>query len=570
MMIAVSKTKLWSVCLVLNLIPIFILGQSARFYMEVDNNKISEGETFVITAVLENIKTDAIALPDFTPFQIVSGPNKSSSFSFINGKKSSTISYQYILLATRKGKYTIKPASTNIGSKTIYSNEIIIEVTSGGSVSASVNDIKGDVNLRLEISSKKGYIGQQLLLDYVIYTRENIASYDFLNQPDDDGFYIQPLNDFRQQAQKKVINGKEYYSQVIARQVLFPQKTGDYTIGPISMQVNIPIENNRSLFFRDVKPITIKSNTLKINIAPLPAPQPEDYSGSVGETKLTGSIQKGMVNIGQAIVLNLKIEGNGDPKTTKAPKFNIPDGLEAYEPTLIQDESKQKNSHVQVVKSYEYIFIPKEAKVYTLNPELSYFDPESKTYNKVSAGSFTVNVVESGTQDKNINEETDESNLEVQANYPVYKLEHHRWSNVTFLISIIGISLLTIGGIIYRKKKSEQIIAETNAYNNAETVAQRHLAKAARFKKDHAYGAFYEEIASATTGYVVMKYNIPHSEISAGNIIQLLKDKGVLPTLLSDYEWIHKQAELARFAGTYGNMEKVYDRATRFITGMIS
>lgn len=567
---AQPKNKFLFLYLVLILMPVLLPGQAARFFMEADRNKIGEGETVVITAVLENIKGDAIAMPDFSPFQIVSGPSQSSSFSFINGKKTSTISYQYVLMATQRGKFTIKPASTHIGSKTIYTNEVTIEVTGGKVAAEFADDVKGDVNLRLEISSTKGYIGQQLLLDYVIYTRENIASYDFLNQPDDDGFYIQPITDFQQSAQKKVINGKQYYSQVIARQVLFPQKTGEYTVGPINMRVNIPIDNNSSFFFRDVRPVTIKSNALKINIVALPVPQPRDYCGLVGDVKATASVQKGTVNKGQAIVLNLKIEGNGDPKTTKAPKFDVQEGLETYEPTLIQDESKQQNSGIAVHKSYEYIFIPKDAKVYTLNPELSYFDPDSKTYKKISAGSYTVNVVEGGAPDVKEDGATASKKLDIQEKYPVYNQDQLRWNNVTFLLSVLGLSLLTLLGIFYKRKNSKQAVAATTAYNQAEAIAKRHLAKAAQFKIDQAPGAFYEEIASATTGYVINKYDIPHSEASVSNIIQLLKAKGISSALINDYEWIHKQAELARFAGTYGNMDEMYDVAARFITGMIS
>lgn len=557
--------------LLLLIIPVGLSAQNARFYMESDRDKIQIGETVALTATLENINSNTIAMPDFSPFKIVSGPSKSSSISIINGKKTSSIAYQYILMATEAGKIKISPASAKIGSKDIFSNELTIEVTTGNIAAAFAEDVTGDINLRLEISSTTGYIGQQLVLDYAIYTRENIASYDFLNQPQEDGFYILPINNVRERAQVKTIKGVPYNYQVVARQVLFPQKTGTYTIGPINIRANIPVNNGgSSFFFREYKPVTITSNTLKINIAALPEPQPENYCGAVGDTQIKANLQKGTVHVGQAIVLNVEIEGKGDPKTTIAPKMNIPEGLEAYEPSLIIDESKQINTGVLVHKKYEYIFIPKEPKIYTLNPELSYFDPEKKAYQTVSAGSFTVNVTEGDATDSKPITLSKEGLSDINENYKVYNLEQYRWKTPLYVSSILGITLLTLGGLFYKKKKAQHVDTQLANFNKAESVAQRHLAKAAEYKSNQDFKAFYEEIASATTGYVIKKYAIPHSEASVNNIVRWLTTKGVSQELIDHYQWIHKQAELARFAGTFGDMDEVYTTASQFIAGMMA
>lgn len=557
--------------MILLFVPAFLVGQGSRFYMQSDRSIVNEGETIAIEAILENIKTDAIAMPDFTPFKVVSGPSKSTSITFINGKKASSISYSYILLATQKGKYKINPASANVGSKTIHSNDLTIEVTAGDTQQHISGDFDDDINLQLEVSSTKGYIGQPLTLNYIIYTRQNISSYNFLNQPNDDGFYIQPLSATQDRAQKKQINGKEYYTQVIARQILFPQKSGDYTIGPINMRADVPVDNGHSsFFFRDTKPVNIKSNVLKIKIASLPQPQPANYCGAVGEIEIKASLQKSTVTKGTAIVLNVQIEGNGDPKTIKAPKFEVPEGLEAYDPSLIQEEAIPQNDRILVKKNYEYIFIPKEAKIYEIKPELSYFDPESNSYKTASAGSFTINVVQGEVEDSNSPTTASDEKYTIKENYSVYDLASNRWNTSTYLLSILIISFLTLGGIWYKKKTITRQKSEDTAYNKASALAQRHLAKASELIENQEHRAFYEEIASATTGYVIKKYAIPHSEVSAHNIVQVLKEKGVAPSLITDYEWIHKQAELARFAGTYGDMKEVYETARRFISGMIS
>lgn len=548
-----------------------ILGQSSRFYMESDRSKVQEGETIVITAVMENINSDAIEMPDFTPFQIVGGPSKASSISFVNGKKSSSVSYQYILLATQKGKFKLNPASAHIGSKKIYTNDLNIEVTQGSTPATFADDVSGDISLKIEISSKTGYTGQQILLDYVIYTRENIASYDFINQPNADGFFIQPVNNFQSPAQKKKINGKEYYTQIIARQILYPQKSGNYTIGPINMRADIPIENSRSsFFFRDTKPVTLSSNSIQLKVEDLPVPQPANFCGAVGEITLSATVNKATVSKGEAIVMHMQIEGSGDPKAVKAPKFSVPDGLEAYEPTLLKDESTLQNNGMSIIKLYEYIFIPKELKIYEIKPELSYLDPGSKTYKTATAGTLTINVVQGNVPLTDNEQLNNQNKYAVRENYTVFNPVNYQWNYYLYFSSISGIILLTWGGIMLKKRKTKAEETENISFNKAESVAQRHLAKAAAFIKDNQPKAFYEEIASATTGYVIKKFNIPHSEVSVSNIVRLLQDKNTPSNIIRDYEWIHKQAELARFAGTYGDIREVYDVAVRFISEMTS
>lgn len=77
-------------------------AQTPKFYLQTDRTTVSEGETFLLEAVLENIDAKNIVIPDVTPFKIVQGPSTSTSISIINGKRSGTISNQYILLAPKK------------------------------------------------------------------------------------------------------------------------------------------------------------------------------------------------------------------------------------------------------------------------------------------------------------------------------------------------------------------------------------------------------------------------------------------------------------------------------------
>ena len=85
--------------------------------------------------------------PDFKGFEVIYGPasSRQSSFQFINGKSSqnSSITFTYILLASKPGTYMLTPASIQCDGKTIKSHTVSIKVLSSdinnGSTSSSSN-----------------------------------------------------------------------------------------------------------------------------------------------------------------------------------------------------------------------------------------------------------------------------------------------------------------------------------------------------------------------------------------------------------------------------------------------
>jgi hypothetical protein len=557
-------------CLFFLLSFIYVGAQGSSFYMQTDRSTIVEGETFVLEVVLENIDSENIKMPDLGPFEMVQPAATSRSVSIINGKKSSSTGFKYFLLATKAGKYKISPATLKIGSKTIQSNSLNIDVQkpSAKTQSATAN-VKDDITLVLELSSTKGYIGQQLTLDYVIYTRKDIESYNIIDALDKEGFFVQPLNDIRDSGRRKSINGKEYYTQVVKRDILFPQKSGIYTLGPLSMDVDVPMENGQSsFFFRETRKVRVKSNALKLNVLSLPEPVPIDFCGAAGMIDMVTKLQKSTVAVGKAFGITVYIEGYGDPKTIKAPKFEVPDGLERYEPSLVNEETVVQNDKILVRKEYEYLFVPQKDTVFTIKPQLTYFDPVNNKYQKVIQDKLTVNAVKSDADlSESGNNDQDYSKF-IKDGTQLYNLKTKAWGSWWHLGSIMAIILVTGLGI-YRKHHAITKLQHQNEENNkAGNIAKKRLSKAVSFFHANDAKSFYEEIALATTGYIQQKFDIPNTQASVSSIAEILKEKEVNGELIQVYQWLHQQSELARFAGKYGDMSEVMQKAEQMITRM--
>lgn len=547
-----------------------LTGQKPGFYLKTDRPTIREGETFVLEATLENIDSDIVTMPDLSPFKVINGPATSTSISIINGNKTSSKSYRYTLLASQKGKFTIPPATTKIGTKTLSSNSIEIEIRDADH-NAKMENLTDDIALKIEISSEKGYIGQQLVLDYVIYTTTSISSFNFLNEPDPDGFYIESMKDIKDSAQKRIINGKEYYTQVIGRKILYPQKTGSYTLGPINMSVAIPVDNGRhSFFLRETKAKNLTSNSLKVNILPLPEPQPQDFCGAVGKIDVRSAIQKTTVTTGDAIVVQTEIKGYSDPKTMKAPIYDLPEGLEAYEPSLIEENTVPQNGQFLVTKIYEYIFVPHKDTIFTIQPSVSYFSQESQKYESINADPFTIRVVKSEGYSNGNEKQSKTSDLIFSNNLSLTSLNPDYNPRFITISGVFSVLFITLIGIFIKKKKINNLASENLLANKAETIAKQHLSKAHKFLTDNNPSLFYEEIANATTGFVIKKFNIPHSESSVNSIVNWLKSHDLPKEVIEKYEWIHKQSEMARFAGSFGDLHEAYSTAEQLIKDLES
>lgn len=87
------------------------LAQSASFKVQLSTDSLLLGNYTEVSFTLENANGRNFQAPSFEGFQIVGGPNQSSSFSMVNGAVSQSLSYTYYIEPLEIGNYYIEPAS---------------------------------------------------------------------------------------------------------------------------------------------------------------------------------------------------------------------------------------------------------------------------------------------------------------------------------------------------------------------------------------------------------------------------------------------------------------------------
>jgi hypothetical protein len=94
-------------------LSIVTFGQDAtKFSVRISTDSVLMGNTFQVSFSLENAQGNNFEAPDLALyFDVVSGPNLSTSMQFINGQMSQSTTYTYYLRPREEGVFFIEPAS---------------------------------------------------------------------------------------------------------------------------------------------------------------------------------------------------------------------------------------------------------------------------------------------------------------------------------------------------------------------------------------------------------------------------------------------------------------------------
>src|ERR1700704_2815465 len=108
----------------------FLFAQDVKFTASVSKNEVGAGEQFQIDFSV-NGNADGFSPPNFSGFQVLSGPNESTSMTSINGNTTVSTSLSYILMAEKEGEFTIGPATATVNGHRLSTNAVKIKVIKG-------------------------------------------------------------------------------------------------------------------------------------------------------------------------------------------------------------------------------------------------------------------------------------------------------------------------------------------------------------------------------------------------------------------------------------------------------
>ena len=564
---------------------------------------VAVGEQFRLTYTVNTQNASDFRAGDIPDeLEVLIGPNRSmqSSYQMINGhtSSSSSITYTYIVSATKNGTFTIPAAHVVVGGKTIASNTLTIKVSgtaqgnSGGSsrqhrqeeaeeIRDAGSQISGsDLFIKVCANKKRVYEQEPILLTYKVYTLVGLTSLRG-DMPDLKSFYTQEVSLPTQKSFSiETFNGRPYKTTTWSQYVMFPQMTGKLQIPSITFE-GIVVQQNRNIdpfeaFFNggsgyiEVKK-KIVAPGIDIQVDPLPE-RPAGFSGGVGHFSVSASLNKTETKANDPVTLRITISGVGNLKLVKQPQVELPKDFDKYEPK-ITDKTKLTSAGIEGSMIYDILIVPRHQGHYELPPvSLTYFDTTAKAYKTVTSEPLTLDVAKgsgpgamtdfSGQQD--LQELSRDIRYIKTGDVRQQGIDEFFFGSVAYWVTLAIMALVFISlFVIFRQRAIENANVTKRRAGKANKVATKRLKKASNLMAENKPSEFYDEVLRALWGYVGDKLNIPVEQLSHDNISQRLSDRNVGEETIGQFIGALDECEFERYApgDPKGNMNKVYEKA---------
>lgn len=448
--ILITTAILW---LVAGSVP--LAGETIQVMGSVDKDRVQVDEEVSLTIKILGTSRNVQAprLPSFQGFDSFY-TGRTSQFSFVNGKSSATVEFNYVLVPKVAGRFTLESVQIWIEGKSYQTQPLEIEVlgpqlqapsavgqfkpippTSPQNVPtipttptapaqasapltqppAALPEVVDDENIFIQatVDKQNVYQNEQLLLVYTLYTRYDTRYEGFEEEPSVSGFWIEDFPLDRDLGRDTVtIHGKRYMKADVRKIALFPTSPAQYTIEPGTLKVSIREEprtdsvfdeffgdsffSGSGFFGRRVERL-LQPAPITINVRPLPEEgKPASFKGAVGVFQISASVDKNEVKQNEPVTLKLSITGEGNIETLSKPPVPQLTGFKVYDGDSSSELFKSDGTTIAGRKNFEEIFIPLEAGDVSIPPlEFSFFDPRRQTYQVLRTQPFPLKVIPS-------------------------------------------------------------------------------------------------------------------------------------------------------------------------------
>lgn len=369
------------------LLSVISYGQ-VTLLTDVNVKEAKPNEPIVLTIVQEVAGDDLVQqsplrMPDLSKFDIIGTASEQNTF--IDQRKGLRVNqfvYQYYLMPKVSGKVKIGSALLTVNGK-IYKSEPFDILVKDGPKNPEADYLAKDVYLNLEVSDKTVYENQPTVAVLRAYSKnfDNFRKLENIKVSEQSNAIVKPISYKKQNIETK--DDGEYSSQIIATFVIFPEKSGNVEIEPVSALV------------KNAEMGKVVSNKVKINVKNLPTGSPESFKNAVGNfnVSIEAIDSSKEIEINKPVNVLVKIAGNGNLDANKLPKIIDSEQYTFFKPKITSKLTTNKEG-VNGVIAATYVLIPKKAgKINISTEDFSFFDPDLKKYVDIGAKSLLLNVL---------------------------------------------------------------------------------------------------------------------------------------------------------------------------------
>ena len=399
-------TKIWLVLVAVALASGAALA--ASFTSSLDRDTITLGEQATLSLKFEGVQPqDAPGIPNIAglQFQYV-GP--SSSFSFINGQTSSSVTYNYIVTADHEGQFIIPAMQANVNGQQLACGALKLVVTKvNAPATADVAAGREPAFLKLHLPKNKIYVGEPMTGQLELYLREDVQGVNGfqLTSSPTEGFVAGKTTE-QQGMRRRAQVGNHSYTVIPLALPLTAVRAGQLTVGPFTASVVVGISASNQggdpffrQFFNQTEQKQVALTTEAVNVESLPLPEqnkPANFTGAIGNFTMSATAGPTTVTVGDPITVRVQISGSGALDQVNLPTQEAWHDFKTYPPTTKLETSDQFG--LQGTKTFEQIISPENSDVHEI-PALtfSFFNPDDGQYHTLTQAAVPLVVKAAGS-----------------------------------------------------------------------------------------------------------------------------------------------------------------------------
>ena len=375
---------------------------AVTFDATLDRDTVAVGDSATLSLVFQGGSPKAQpALPNIPNLRVGYG-GQSSSFSWVNGESTSSVTYTFSLTPVQPGDFTIPSMEVKVGGETLHSPPMRLKAAR---TAAATPDAAGADQqlalLKLALPRKQIYLGEVVQVELDLYLRDTVLNVQ--------QFQFSPLNaagfTFSKTVQGQnhpVRVGNANFTLVPFYLTMTAVKTGAAKVEPVdcSLVLQLPSAGGRQrdpfdpfgMFQRnESRRVTLSSEAQSIEVLPLPENPPAGFSGAVGNYSFTMSAAPTAVAAGDPVTVKMQIAGRGGLDAVTLPDASAWGDFKTYPPTAKVQTTDQLG--LQGAKNFELIVVPQNTDVRELPAvAFSFFDPDAKTYRTITQPAIPLKV----------------------------------------------------------------------------------------------------------------------------------------------------------------------------------
>jgi hypothetical protein len=589
----------------------------------VDRAQVTLGESVIyeVTLSLSEGQAEGYKPPDFRGFRVLDEqPSRSTQIQMGGGKSlvRTVYTWRYELSPTQSGRVTIGAARVRANGTDLRTNPVPITVLAGDLTpdrsrqapappppraaprmrqprSPFADLFGGDEPvlpapaggqgsfLRAVGDKNKVFVGEQVVVEWLLYLTERQDKYQAVAEPRTDGFWSEELTVPHNQGSlaltQQLHEGRLYLVAPLMRKALFPLQAGKLTVTPLESEIS-----QVDFFGRTLRTERLKAQPLEIEVLPLPgAGRPDDFDpANVGLFAIDARVDRNKVGVGEAVTLLVTVSGQGNLRKFSMPRLGAIPGWKTYEPKVevrIENESGIAGS-----RSVEYLLLPERPGPLVL-PALafSFFDPAGRRYVTEKTPSLRIEVLGeakaggriAGTSPGSSNLGGLENVLPAEIRPPRTRPALRRdlgatlYRSPAFVWTLLAPpALFGVTVVMGRLRERWGQDTDRGRRRKARRLIRHHLQAAERQLQADRPAAFYMEIDRVLREVLIARLRRPITGLPREELAALIAGSGLGPEVASQVLSELDACDRARFApGTVGpgEMRASLERAAELI-----